>query len=124
MFDFVVPYVDAPQSEFDSYIKADQFKAIFAASLPAAATKVLAASQSPVTLGAMGTSFSGTPGWKTIPSWFFIGTADKVIPVDEQRYMAKRAGGTIVEANAPHLSMLDKPLLVTKLIIDAARSIH
>ncbi len=102
VFDFVVPYTDAPQSEYDSYIKLDQFKTVFAASLPTVATKVLAAGQSPVTLGgAIGTPFAGTPAWKTIPSWFFIGTADQVIPVAEQRFMAQRAHGKTVEANAP-----------------------
>lgn len=124
VFDFVVPYADAPLPEYDSFIKTDTFKAAFAASLPSAVTDVLAASQSPVTLGALATPFTGTPAWKTIPSWFFIGTADKVIPAAEQRVMAERAHGTTVEADAPHLSMLDKPGQVTKLITAAARSIH
>jgi pimeloyl-ACP methyl ester carboxylesterase len=124
VFDFVLPTPDASQGDWDAYIKTDKFQSIFAASLPKIETDVLAAGQSPVTLGALATPFSGEPAWKTIPSWFFIGTADKVIPAAEQRIMAARAHGTVVEANAPHLSMLAKPLQVTNLIIQAAKSVH
>jgi pimeloyl-ACP methyl ester carboxylesterase len=124
VFNVVLPAPDAPQADWDSYIRPDKFKSVFAASLPSAVTNVLAAGQSPVTFGALGTSFSGTPAWKTIPSWFVVGTADQVIPVAEQRLMAKRAHGTVTEVNAPHLSMLAKPVQVTKVILDAARSVH
>ncbi|RFA10298.1 hypothetical protein B7R54_14575 [Subtercola boreus] len=120
VFDFVLPAPDAPQALYDSYIKTDQYKAIFAASLPSTVTKTLAAGQSPITLGALGTPFSGTPAWKTIPSWFFIGTADKVLPPAEQQVMAARAHGKVTEANSPHLAMIAKPLQVTGVIIDAA----
>ncbi len=124
VFDFVLPAPDAPQADWDAYIKTDKFKSIFAASLPNVETDVLGAGQSPVTLGALATPFSGEPAWKTIPSWFFIGTADQVIPAAEQRIMAARAHGVVLEGDAPHLSMLAKPLQVTKLIIDAAQSVH
>ncbi|UFS60600.1 alpha/beta fold hydrolase [Subtercola endophyticus] len=120
VFDFVLPDPNAPQTQYDSYIKTDKFKAIFAASVPTVVTNTLAAGQSPITLGALGTPFSGTPAWKTIPSWFFIGTADKLLPPAEQRIMAARAHGKVVEADSPHLAMIAKPLQVTSVIIDAA----
>jgi pimeloyl-ACP methyl ester carboxylesterase len=123
VFDFVLPAPDASQGDYDSYIKRDQFHEIFAASLPSVEANVLAAGQSPATLGALGTPFTGTPAWKTIPSWFFVGTADNVIPADQQRHMATRAGGTVVEGHAPHLSMLAEPLKVARLIVDAAKSV-
>ncbi|WP_431218867.1 alpha/beta hydrolase [Leifsonia xyli] len=80
VFDVVMPSPTASQADWDSYIRQDKFKSIFAASLPSVVTKVLAAGQSPVTFGALGTPFSGTPAWKTIPSWFLIGTADQLLP--------------------------------------------
>lgn len=124
VFDVVLPSATASQADWDSYIKQDKFRSVFAASLPSSITNILAAGQSPVTFGALGTPFSGTPAWKTIPSWFLIGTADQLLPVAEQRIMAQRAHGTVTEVDAPHLSMLAKPIQVTNVILDAARSIH
>lgn len=124
VFDVVLPSATASQADWDSYIKQDKFRSVFAASLPSSITNILAAGQSPVTFGALGTPFSGTPAWKTIPSWFLIGTADQLLPAAEQRIMAQRAHGTVTEVDAPHLSMLAKPIQVTNVIMDAARSIH
>ena len=52
----------------------------------------------------VGTEPSGPPAWKTIPSWYLVGTVDNAIPPAQQRVMAQRAGSTTVEAG--HLSML------------------
>lgn len=119
----LVKYPGASEQDYDSLIKTDKFTAIFAASLPISQTRVLAASQRPVALSALQTP-SGTPAWKKIPSYFFIGTADKVIPAAEQVAMAKRAHGKIIQADAPHLSMLDEPATIGNLIISAARNLH
>lgn len=124
VLDFVLPTPDASQADWDAYIKTDHFHAVFAASLPSATTDALAASQSPITLGALGTPFSGTPAWKTIPSFFFIGSQDKVLPPAEQLIMAKRAHGAVTEGRAPHLSMLADPSQVTNVILDAAKSVQ
>jgi pimeloyl-ACP methyl ester carboxylesterase len=69
---------------------------------------VLAASQSPLTPSAAAEP-SGPPAWKTIPSWYLVGTTDNVIPPAQQRAMAQRAGATTVEVEAGHLSMISRP---------------
>ncbi|WP_162237730.1 alpha/beta fold hydrolase [Agreia sp. Leaf244] len=109
--------------ENDTYIRQDKYRTIFAANLPSVETKMLAASQSPTNSSAVETALSSEPAWKTIPSWFFIGTQDKVLPPAQQRIMAKRAGGNVTEGAASHLSMLEKPALVTQVIIKAAKSV-
>ena len=114
-------YPDAPEEDWDSTIKPPLFKKIFAAGLTNAVSNVAGATQTPIKLSALQTP-SGVPAWKTIPSYFFIGTADMVIPPAEQRVMAKRANGVVVEAKAPHLSMLAKPAEITALIIKAAKA--
>jgi pimeloyl-ACP methyl ester carboxylesterase len=108
-----------PQGDLDLYVKPDLFPKAFAANLPAAVGAELAASQAPITGGALHEQ-SGAPAWQTIPSWFFIGTNDKVIPPAEQQAMAARAHGTVVTANADHLSMLEVPGAVTQMIENAA----
>jgi pimeloyl-ACP methyl ester carboxylesterase len=62
---------------------------------------------------------SGTPAWKTIPSWALIGTEDHVIPPALQEMMATRAGAHISTVNAGHLSLVTKPAQVTNTVLDA-----
>jgi hypothetical protein len=49
-----------------------------------------------------------------------LGTEDKVIPADRQRFMARRAGARIMEVEAGHLSLVSRPVAVTDLIVKAA----
>lgn len=108
-----------PAGNPDLYVKRSGFAAAFAAHLDRHDAAVLAASQRPIAGGALQEP-SGAPAWKTLPSFFLIGTEDRVIPADGQRAMASRAGGTVVEVKADHLSMLEKPADVAKLIERAA----
>ncbi|MCR2764255.1 alpha/beta hydrolase [Microbacterium sp. zg.B48] len=123
VFDFVLPSPDAAQGEYDSYIKRDKFHAMFAAGIPAREAAVLAASQSPAALAALATPFSGEPAWRTLPSYFFIGTEDRVLPSAQQTAMAARSGGVVTEEKAPHLAMVTHSRHVAKVIIDAAAAI-
>ncbi len=116
-----VPYPGAPAGDHDLYVKPNLFPRCFANGLSATEGAVLAATQQPVTSSALNDP-SGIPAWKTIPSWALIGTADNVIPVAEQRIMAKHAGAHSVEVKAPHLSMIARPDAVTNLIIAAAQA--
>jgi pimeloyl-ACP methyl ester carboxylesterase len=120
VFNFVSDPAD-PQNP-DLYVKPSLFPSIFAGGLPARQTQVLAAEQRPIKAGAVGEPLTGTPAWKSIPSWALIGTADQVIPAAEQQAMATRAGSHVVTVDAPHLSMLTDPKAVTNLIENAADS--
>ena len=51
-----------------------------------------------------------------------IGTADHVIPFANQTFMAKRAGAHITDVNAGHLSLISKPSVVTRVILDAVQA--
>lgn len=117
----VVPYPGAPSGDVDLYVKQSVFPGCFANGLPAAEAGVLAATQRPLAHSAL-TEPSGTPAWKTIPSWAIIGTADHVIPLAEQLNMARNAGAHVTEINAPHLSMISDPGAVAAVIIRAAQA--
>jgi hypothetical protein len=65
---------------------------------------------------------SGTPAWKTIPSWDVIGTADQVLPPTAQTFMAQRAGAHVTDVNAGHLSMISRSETVAKVIEQAAQA--
>ncbi|WP_250032388.1 alpha/beta fold hydrolase [Paractinoplanes maris] len=116
----VVQDPSSPQGDVDLYVKRSLFPQAFAAHLPAAAGTLLASSQSPIAAGALQEP-SGAPAWKSKPSWFVIGTQDKVIPAAEQQVMAARAHGTTVTVTADHLSMVEKPTVVAATIEQAAR---
>jgi pimeloyl-ACP methyl ester carboxylesterase len=116
-----VQYAGAPAGDVDAYVKPALFGDFFAAQLPKHKGAVLAVSQSPVTLGFLSEP-SGAPAWASLKSYFFVGTRDKVVPPAEQIAMAKRAHGIIVEAPTDHLSMLEAPEPITRLIERAAES--
>lgn len=107
----------------DLYIKQSVFPDAFANDLPAKKAAVLAATQRPLAASASSEP-SGPPAWKTIPSWYLVGTADHVLPPAEQKFMATRMHAHTVEVDASHLSMISQPEQVTKLIVDAAKSVH
>jgi pimeloyl-ACP methyl ester carboxylesterase len=119
VFNFV-PYPGAPSGVFDAYVKPDVFPGCFANGLPDRQAAVLAATQRPLSTSAFADA-SGRPAWKTIPSWAVIGTADHVIPAEDQRSMAQRAHAYVKEITAPHLSMISDPQVVARAIVRAAR---
>ena len=119
VFDFV-QYPGAPAGDVDAYIKAEFFPAFFAAKLPKAVTATLAVGQSPVTLSALSEK-SAAPAWASIPSFFFIGSEDKILPPAEQEVMAKRAHGYVERGHTDHLAMLEAPTSIVKLITRAAK---
>jgi pimeloyl-ACP methyl ester carboxylesterase len=108
-----------PDGDPDLYVKKSLFHDAFGAHLSTADAAVLAAAQRPVAGGALQEP-SGTPAWKTLPSFFLVGSLDRIIPKAGQLAMAERAGGTVVTVKADHLSMLEKPNDVAKLIERAA----
>ena len=118
----VVPYPGAQNGDVDLYIKPEVYPSCFANTIEAEQAAVLAASQRPITFSA-GAEPSGPPAWKTIPSWYLLGTRDKVIPPYVQMFMAERANAQIIKVKAPHPAMITNPQDVTKLIERAAQAV-
>jgi pimeloyl-ACP methyl ester carboxylesterase len=102
----------------DLYVKQSVFPGCLANGLPASRAAVLAATQRPLAASVLNEQ-SGPPAWKQIPSWAVIGTADQAIPPAEQIAMAKHAGAHITKVDAPHLSMISDPGVVTSVILKA-----
>jgi pimeloyl-ACP methyl ester carboxylesterase len=116
----VVPFPGAPAGTGDAYITQSAFPSCMANGLPAREAQVMAADQAPLATIAL-TQPSGVPAWKTIPSWAVVGTADHAIPPALQLAMAENAHAHITEVNAPHLSMVSDPGVVTSVILQAVR---
>ena len=114
------PFAGASSGDSDAYIDPTYFPQLFAQDLPASTARVMAASQRPGALAAL-VSPSGTPAWKTIPSWYLVARQDRIIPPEAERVMAARAGATTVEINSSHVAMISHPGAVLGLIKAAAR---
>lgn len=106
----------------DLVVARDLFPQQFAADVPAAEAAVQAATQRPIRDVALSEPQpEGTPAWKSLPSWFVFGDADKNIPVEGLRFMAKRAGAVSVTEvpGASHSVMVSQPDRVVAVIREA-----
>jgi pimeloyl-ACP methyl ester carboxylesterase len=116
------PGTDPTHPGLDAYINPDVFREAFAADVDQRTADAMAAAQRPIDLGVLQEP-SGAPAWKTIPSWFIIGTDDHIIPPELHRFMAERAGAVrTIEVRASHVVMISKPAVVVGAILEAARS--
>lgn len=104
----IVAYPGAPEGVVEVFLKPEVVHASFAPDLPEADRWTIAASQRPASLIANVVP-SAAPAWKTLPSWAVIGTDDRIIPVELLRRMAERAGSTVSELSASHVSMVSQP---------------
>ena len=107
----------------DLYIKKSAFHDAFAGDLPLEMTDQMQATQRPFSNDAF-QSLSGEPAWKTIPSWYMVAREDHAIPPATERFMAQRAHASSVEVDSAHVAMISQPEATTRLIVDAADSIH
>jgi pimeloyl-ACP methyl ester carboxylesterase len=117
----LAPPVALPDGGKDLYIQQSKFHAQFAADVSIADAKVMAGTQRPIAEAALNEA-SGTPAWKSTPSWFIYGTRDLNIPAEVQAFMAKRANSkeTIAVQGASHVVMISHPDAVAQLIEHAA----
>ncbi|GIH20447.1 alpha/beta fold hydrolase [Rugosimonospora africana] len=103
-------------------IRPEEFRKVFISEVGPATALEMAATQRPITLTALA-SPSGTPAWRSIPSWYAVSGADQAIPPASQRAMAKRAGSHTVEvAHASHAYFVTHPNVVVDLIRAAAHA--
>ena len=106
----------------DLIVDRDLFPSQFCGDVALADAKIAAATQRAVRDFALGEPQPAEmPAWKTLPSWFVFGSADKNIPAAGLRFMAERAGSlkTVEIDGASHSSMVSNPGVVAALILEA-----
>ena len=86
----LAPPVKLTSGASDLYIQPSKFHEQFAADVPAPAAALMAAGQRPIADAALAEP-STSPAWRTLPSLFVYGDADKNIPARAQAFMAERA---------------------------------
>ena len=117
----LAPPVSLPDGRKDIYVQQARYREEIAADVPPRTAALLAATQRPVALDAF-TDKAGHPAWKTVPSWFIYGTADKAIAPPLLSFMAQRAGSrhTVVVQGASHAVLASHADKVAALIEEAA----
>ena len=117
------PPMRLPSGSDEFYIRQDRFPLQFAADLPLARARLLAAAQRPATTEAFEEKATGA-AWKTIPSWWIYGSADRNIPAAALAFMAQRAQArkVVVVPSASHVVMVSHPHDVSALIEIAAKA--
>jgi pimeloyl-ACP methyl ester carboxylesterase len=118
----VFNFVPLNGGDVDLYVKPSLFPSCFANDLPPNEGAVLASTQRAFALSSLAQT-SGVPAWKTIPSFYLVGTIDRAIPPFAQLLMAQRAHATIVQVRGSHLVMISHPEAVADLINQAAGTI-
>jgi pimeloyl-ACP methyl ester carboxylesterase len=101
------------------YLRENVFVDDFASDLPRSEAVRLWASQRGASTAAFMTP-SRTAAWKTIPSWFFVSTGDKIITPASQLAMARRARAHVTTfRGGSHLTLISHPEAVAAVIASA-----
>jgi pimeloyl-ACP methyl ester carboxylesterase len=95
----------------------------FAQDLPAADTKIMAATQGPWAERCVGDALS-VAAWKDKPSWYVLAANDHMIDPASQARMAEHIHATVTRVSASHVPMLSHPEDVAAAIVAAADAIH
>lgn len=117
------PNPDGGEPGVELYIDPASFHEVFCADLPDEQAAYMAVSQRPAAATGFGEP-SGPVGWKTLPSWALISPNDVTIGPSGERFMAERAGATIVEVDASHVAMISQPQATTDLIMTALEAVR
>ena len=113
-----VPPILPPQNGY-LFLDKTKFADSFAADVGAEKAAFMADLQVPWGVVALEGAVT-EPAWRKKPSWYLLVTEDRMIPPAAQRFMAKRAGATVVESKGSHAVYVSKPDVVASIIKSAA----
>jgi pimeloyl-ACP methyl ester carboxylesterase len=114
--------VQLESGDTDLYFSPKYFGSAFANGVEANAAAVMAVTQRPVTLSALGETAPAELGWKTLPNWYVHGGLDQAIPPPLKSMMAERAKATVTHVNSGHLSMIVYPETTIATIVAACEA--
>ncbi|MEF3128445.1 alpha/beta hydrolase [Rhizobium leguminosarum] len=95
----------------------------FAGDLPDAEQKLVWATQ----MGPLADLFTQPvigAAWKSKPTYYIVGTEDRTVQPELQRFLAERMGAKVTELVSSHVPMLSQPQRVYQVIRDAADAVQ
>ena len=106
----------------DLYVNPATFLKVYAGGLSPAKAALAAVTQRPIAASALSEAATVDPPAST-PKWDVVALEDNAIPTVTQRFMAQRAHARVVTTHSGHDVPAASAELVTKVILDAARSV-
>ena len=121
---FTTPPEFVIETRPDGYglLKAENFRAGFAADLSEAEAGFLRDTQVPINMSAFATKLQNA-AWRSKPSWAVIATEDKAFDQRMLQSMAKRIGARVTEVRASHAVFKTQPKIVADVIDGAAQEV-
>ncbi|MFG1807504.1 alpha/beta fold hydrolase [Streptomyces sp. NPDC049040] len=113
----------APDRDQLIWLPEEAFAVAFAQQASPEDQALLAAAQRPLAAGSIGVPV-GRPAWKDAPSWFLVAEEDRMIPAENQRFMAERMKARVRTAPADHVPMLTAPSAVVGIVMEAVREVE
>ena len=105
------------------WIKYDKFKESYCHDLGDSQAYVMSVTQKPIHASTMNNP-SGEAAWKKLPCWYQISSADRIIPVETQQWLANRmAARKTVTLDSSHASIVSHADDIVALIDEAAKSL-
>ena len=119
----VPPGITKLQADSQGYLTlpADALAENFAQDVPAAQAAVMAATQGPIQAKAFDEKLD-TAAWQTRPSWYIVGSNDRMISPDLERAMAKKIGATVTTLPTSHVPQQSRPADVAEVILAAVKA--
>lgn len=125
VFTRIAPHPLAPQVAPDAdgliWLPEEAFGQAFAQQATQREQAVLAAVQRPISINCITVPLD-RPTWHDLPSWYLIAEEDRMIPGENQRFMAERIGATTVAHPLDHCPMLSAPEHVSEMVQAAVRA--
>ena len=116
------PHPDAPTLTPDSHgliwLPDNAFPNAFAQHASPEEQALLRAVQRPISVSCITTPVP-RPRWKDLPTWYLIAEQDRMIPAENQHFMADRMGASARAYPVDHTPLITAPAVVTDLILEA-----
>jgi pimeloyl-ACP methyl ester carboxylesterase len=123
----VAPHPQAPAVAPDAngylWLPDDAFPNAFAQDASTQEHTLLRGVQRPISISAI-TVPVGRPLWKTVPSWFLLAEQDRMIPAENQHFMADRIGADVRVHPVDHVPLITAPGVVVDLLLEVVEKVR
>jgi pimeloyl-ACP methyl ester carboxylesterase len=105
------------------WLPEEAFSRAFAQHASTLEQALLAATQRPLAVASIGATVQRAT-WRDRPSWFLVAEQDRMIPAENQRFMAGRMKARVRTAPTDHMPMITAPTVVADIVLEAVREVE
>ena len=112
----------APDDRGFMWLPDEAIAAAFAQHATAEEQAVLRATQRPISVACITTPV-GRPLWKDRPTWYLLAEQDRMIPAENQRFMAERMSASMRVHDVDHMPLVTAPDVVADLLLEVVEQV-